>query len=59
MTAPLLEQAPSSDLYEAILTQAATWKVELEAVRDNIYWSQVQNCQSLDGLCMAGAEIAN
>jgi hypothetical protein len=49
----------ASDPYEAVLEQAATWKLELEAVRDEVCWLQVQNCQSLDALCMAGAEIAD
>ena len=51
--------AVPDDPYETILKQAVSWKLELEAIRDEIYWLQVQNCQSLDALCMAGADIAN
>jgi hypothetical protein len=49
----------SSNPYESILEKSVLWKLELESTRDEIYWLQVQNCQSLDALCMAGAEIAN
>jgi len=52
------EQADTTCLpYEHLLQQAAQWKMEMEQVRDSIYWLKLQNCQSLDGLCMAGADI--
>lgn len=53
------DSSSSNDSYESILEKAALWKLELESTRDEMRWLQVQNCQSLDALCMAGAEIAN
>lgn len=49
----------SKEKNDGILRRALAWKLELEAVRDDLYWLQVQNCQSLDALCMAGAEMAD
>lgn len=49
----------SSSSIDQLLEQAATWKLELESVCDQIYWLQLENLQSLDALCMAGADIAN
>jgi hypothetical protein len=39
--------------YDFILEQALASKLELETVRDDLYWLQVQNCRTLDALCMA------
>ena len=33
------------------------WKMEIEQLRDDIYFLQIQNSQSLDALCMAGADL--
>jgi len=49
----------TSPSYENLLQQATLWKSELESMRDSIYFLQVQNCQSLDALFMAGADIPN
>jgi hypothetical protein len=46
-----------SSCYGAILDQAMQWQCELEGVRDELHWLQVQNCQLLDALCMAGADL--
>lgn len=43
--------------YSVILEQALTDKVALELLRDQMMWHRVQNCQSLDALCMAGADM--
>jgi hypothetical protein len=40
--------------YDFILEQALASKLELETVRDDLYWLQVQNCRTLDALCMVG-----
>jgi hypothetical protein len=39
--------------YDFILEQALASKLELETVRDDLIWLQVQNCRTLDALCMA------
>jgi hypothetical protein len=41
--------------YEFILEQARAAKLELETVRDELYWLQVSNCRTLDALCMVGS----
>jgi hypothetical protein len=43
--------------YDYILEQAQISKIELETVRDDLYWLQVQNCRTLDALCMVGAAL--
>jgi hypothetical protein len=45
--------------YDYILEQARISKLELETVRDDLYWLQVQNCRTLDALCMVGAALNN
>jgi hypothetical protein len=46
----------NDDPYESILQDAAKWKRELEGVRDEVFFLQVQNAIHLDYLTMAGAE---
>jgi hypothetical protein len=41
--------------YDYILEQARISKLEIETVRDDLYWLQVQNCRTLDALCMVDA----
>ena len=48
--------APPSN-YDDLLQQAILWKMEVEQLRDDIYFLQIQNSQSLDALCMAGADM--
>jgi hypothetical protein len=48
--------APSSN-YDDLIQQAILWKMEVEQLRDDIYFLQIQNSQSLDALCMAGADM--
>jgi hypothetical protein len=38
--------------YDFILEQARAAQLELETVRDDLYWLQVSNCRTLDALCM-------
>jgi hypothetical protein len=46
----------NSNPYESILQDSAKWKRQLESVRDEIYFLQVQNAMHLDYLTMAGAD---
>ena len=48
--------APPSN-YDDLIQQAILWKMEVEQLRDDIYFLQIQNSQSLDALCMAGADM--
>ena len=48
--------APPSN-YDNLIQQAILWKMEVEQLRDDIYFLQIQNSQSLDALCMAGADM--
>ena len=61
---PKLQQHPetastqsTSYYYNDLIQQVTHWKMEMEQVRDDIYFLQIQNSQSLDALCMAGADI--
>jgi hypothetical protein len=47
------------DPYIDLIDQAHQWKREMETIRDDIYFLQVQCAADLDNLHMAGAEIAN
>jgi hypothetical protein len=51
--------AKKHDFYTELIDQAHQWKQEMETVRDDIYFLQVQCAADQDNLCMAGAEIAN
>lgn len=54
---PEIASTKSTSYYNDLIQQVTLWKMEMEQVRDDIYFLQIQNSQSLDALCMAGADM--